>query len=108
MTSRGVRGAITLGANTKEEIKSATIELLNEMLQKNEIATQYIDGCGNPSASIPFNPNGSLHAIEGITSPDGLVLGKMGHTERFGDNVGKNIIGNKIQPLFTAGVKYFK
>ena len=78
------------------------------LIKNNQIATQYVDASGNPSASIPFNPNGSLHAIEGITSPDGLVLGKMGHTERFGDNVGKNITGNKIQPLFSAGVKYFK
>ncbi len=80
-----------------------------ELLAKNgQIATQYVDSMGNPSVSIPFNPNGSLHAIEGITSPDGLVLGKMGHSERVGENVGKNIIGNKVQPLFTAGVKYFK
>ena len=56
---------------------------------------------------IPFNPNGSTCAIEGITSPDGLVFGKMGHTERFGSNVGKNIIGNKLQPIFRGGVAYF-
>ncbi len=79
-----------------------------QLLAKNgQIATQYVDNFGEPSASIPFNPNGSLHAIEGITSPDGLVLGKMGHTERVGANVGKNILGNKTQPIFTAGVKYF-
>lgn len=82
--------------------------VIDTLATNGQIATQYVDAFGNPSASIPFNPNGSLHAIEGITSPDGLVLGKMGHTERFGDNVGKNITGNKIQPLFSAGVKYFK
>ena len=80
-----------------------------ELLAKNgQIATQYVDDKGNPSAEIPFNPNGSVEAIEGITSPCGLVLGKMGHTERFGLNVGKNICGNKIQPIFSSGVKYFK
>ncbi len=77
-------------------------------LEKNgQIATQYVDANGLPSANIPFNPNGSIHAIEGITSPCGLVLGKMGHSERVGENVGKNISGNKVQPIFSSGVKYF-
>ena len=57
---------------------------------------------------IRYNPNGSLYAIEGITSPCGRVLGKMGHTERRGNDVAKNIPGEKIQPLFKAGVDYFK
>ena len=82
--------------------------VIRELEKNGQIATQYVDANGMPSASIPFNPNGSMHAIEGITSPDGLVLGKMGHSERFGVNVGKNISGNKIQPIFTSGVKYFK
>ena len=82
--------------------------VLESLARNGQIATQYVDENGNPSAAIPFNPNGSLDAIEGITSPDGLVFGKMGHTERFGANVGKNIVGNKIQPIFGAGVKYFK
>lgn len=82
--------------------------VVESLARNGQIATQYVDESGNPSASIPFNPNGSLHAIEGITSPDGLVFGKMGHTERFGENVGKNIAGNKVQPIFGAGVKYFK
>ena len=73
-----------------------------------QIATQYVDLNGEPSLEVPFNPNGSMCAIEGITSPCGLVLGKMGHSERFGENVGKNISGNKIQPIFSAGVKYFR
>ncbi len=81
--------------------------LVAKMAENGQIATQYVDAAGNPSAEIPFNPNGSVHAIEGITSPCGLVLGKMGHSERFGDNVGKNVCGNKIQPIFAAGVKYF-
>ena len=81
--------------------------LVAKMAENGQIATQYVDAAGNPSAEIPFNPNGSVYAIEGITSPCGLVLGKMGHSERFGDNVGKNVCGNKIQPIFAAGVKYF-
>ena len=63
--------------------------------------------CGAPSNRIEFNPNGSLEAVEGITSPCGRVLGKMGHTERAGANVAKNIPGNKHQPLFQGGVDYF-
>ena len=82
--------------------------VISKLAANGQIATQYVDASGNPSAVIPFNPNGSMHAVEGITSPCGLVFGKMAHTERFGTNVGKNITGNKIQPLFSAGVKYFK
>ncbi|MBR4597936.1 MAG: phosphoribosylformylglycinamidine synthase subunit PurQ, partial [Opitutales bacterium] len=82
--------------------------VLNSLLKNGQIATQYVDLNGEPTADINFNPNGSLQAIEGITSPCGLVLGKMGHTERFGTNVGKNICGDKIQPIFEGGVEYFK
>jgi phosphoribosylformylglycinamidine synthase len=57
---------------------------------------------------MPFNPNGSTFAIEGITSPDGRVFGKMGHSERMGENIAKNIYGNKDQKIFEAGIKYFK
>ena len=80
-----------------------------ERLEANgQIAFQYTDLAGNPSMDIAFNPNGSMCAIEGITSPDGRVLGKMGHTERFSPYVGKNIYGEKYQPIFKNGVKYFK
>lgn len=72
-----------------------------------QIATQYTDLEGNPSMNIAHNPNGSVYAIEGITSPCGKVFGKMGHTERRGTNVAKNQPGNKHQPLFKAGVNYF-
>ncbi len=82
--------------------------LILELAKSGQIATQYVDGNGKPSPSIPYNPNGSMHAIEGITSPCGLVFGKMGHTERYGENVGKNIVGDKVQPIFLSGVKYFK
>ncbi|HQD49938.1 MAG TPA: phosphoribosylformylglycinamidine synthase [Defluviitaleaceae bacterium] len=79
-----------------------------EMMKKNgQIATQYVDLDGNPTYDIRFNPNGSIDAIEGITSPDGRVLGKMGHSERIGSNVAKNVPGEKDQKIFEAGVEYF-
>jgi len=79
-----------------------------ESLVKNgQIATQYVDMDGKASSDIRYNPNGSMYAIEGITSPDGRVLGKMGHSERIGSNVAGNVPGNKDQKLFEAGVGYF-
>ncbi|MGJ8677748.1 MAG: phosphoribosylformylglycinamidine synthase [Akkermansiaceae bacterium] len=78
-----------------------------QLAANGQIATQYTDLTGHPSMDIAYNPNGSLYAIEGITSPCGKVFGKMGHTERRGYHVGKNIPGNKHQPLFKAGVEYF-
>ncbi len=86
----------------------ATEEMLHKLVEGGQIATQYTDLLGNPSMDIRYNPNGSMLAIEGITSPDGRVFGKMGHTERVGEFVGKNISGNKYQPIFQAGVDYFK
>jgi phosphoribosylformylglycinamidine synthase len=86
----------------------ATEEMLRKLVENGQVATQYTDLQGNPSMDIQWNPNGSMLAIEGITSPDGRVLGKMGHTERAGAFVGKNIYGNKYQPIFQAGVDYFK
>jgi phosphoribosylformylglycinamidine synthase len=73
-----------------------------------QIATQYVGSTGAPSADIPFNPNGSVNAIEGITSPDGRVLGKMGHSERIGGCVAKNVPGKQDQQIFEAGVAYYK
>ena len=79
------------------------------VLAKNgQIATQYVDLAGNPSSDIEFNLNGSVCAIEGITSPDGRVLGKMGHSERKGENLYKNVPFAKDQQIFESGVKYFK
>lgn len=85
----------------------ASEEEIRSLAEAGQIATQYTDLDGNASMSPEFNPNGSLFAIEGITSPCGKVLGKMGHTERRGPSVGLNITGNKHQPLFKAGVEYF-
>ena len=85
----------------------ATHEEIQQLAKNGQIATQYTDLAGDPSMDISYNPNGSLYAIEGITSPCGKVFGKMGHTERRGKHVGKNITGEKHQPLFKAGVEYF-
>ena len=73
-----------------------------------QIATQYVDLEGNATADVHFNPNGSLFAVEGITSPDGRVFGKMGHAERIGSNLYKNVPGNYDLRMFEAAVKYFR
>ena len=86
----------------------ASPETIAEMEKNGQIATQYVDQNGEPTYDMPQNPNGSYYAIEGITSPDGRVFGKMGHSERFAANVFKNVPGNKDQKLFESGVKYFK
>ena len=78
------------------------------MIANGQVATQYVDLEGNPTYDIRFNPNTSVLAIEGITSVDGRVFGKMGHSERVGSNVCKNVPGEKDQKLFKAGVDYFK
>ncbi|MDV4151025.1 phosphoribosylformylglycinamidine synthase [Clostridium sp. AL.422] len=83
-------------------------ELLKNLEANGQIATQYVDLDGNISMDMPYNPNGSMLAIEGITSPDGRVLGKMGHSERIGDNLYKNIPGNFDQKIFKSGVNYYK
>ncbi len=82
--------------------------LIRQMAEKGQIATQYVDLAGVPSMDTRFNPNASYFAVEGMTSPDGRVLGKMGHTERSGENLYKNVPGNKYQPLFEGGVDYFR
>ncbi len=87
---------------------TASPEVIAELSRQGQIAFQYCDATGVPSNAIEFNPNGSAQAIEGITSPCGRVLGKMGHSERRGANVAKNIPGNKFQELFEGGVDYFK
>lgn len=81
---------------------------LEKLAANGQIATQYCDLSGKPTMEYPFNPNGSAWAIEGITSPDGRVFGKMGHTERTGENLYKNCCGNFDMKLFESGVKYFK
>jgi len=86
----------------------ADVETVKQLAKNGQIATQYVDLAGNPSSNIEFNLNGSVCAIEGITSPDGRVLGKMGHSERKGENLYKNVPFAKDQQIFESGVKYFK
>ena len=81
--------------------------VIKQLIANGQVATQYVDLSGNPTMDVAFNPNSSMYAIEGIISPDGRVLGKMGHTERLTDNVAKNVAGNKEQLLFKGGVEYF-
>ncbi len=81
--------------------------LIKSLAENGQIATQYVDTFGHPTFDIRFNPNTSFDAIEGITSPDGRVFGKMAHSERIGDNVCKNVCGEKDQKIFQSGVAYF-
>ena len=83
-------------------------DLLNDFSEKGQIATQYVDFDGRPTMDIRHNPNHSVMAVEGITSPDGRIFGKMGHAERLGENVHKNIGGVKDMKIFASGVAYFK
>ena len=85
----------------------ASDEVLAQLKANGQIATQYVDESGVPGMDLDVNPNGSLLAIEGITSPDGRVFGKMGHSERSGNGLYVNVPGDKYQPLFEAGVEYF-
>ena len=86
----------------------APSEVLEELFANGQVFTQYVDEYDNPTMTSPFNPNGSMMAIEGIISLDGRVIGKMGHSERQGDNRFINIYGEMDQKLFESGVNYFK
>ena len=83
-------------------------ELARELFEKGQVATQYCNLEGQATMDKEYNINGSYHAIEGITSPCGRILGKMGHAERYEEGLLKNIYGNKVQDIFTNGVNYFK
>ncbi len=86
----------------------ATPGQFGTMIKNGQIASQYVNPLGKPTMVAPDNPNGSLMAVEGITSADGLVFGKMGHSERFREGLYKNVPGNYDQKIFASGVKYFK
>ena len=86
----------------------ASKEVLEELIKNGQVATQYVDWNGEATYDIAYNPNGSLYAIEGITSPDGRILGKMAHSERSYTSIMKNIPGNKDQKLFESGVEYYQ
>lgn len=83
-------------------------DVLKRLIENGQIATQYVDPTGSVASDIEYNPNGSICAIEGITDPDGRVLGKMGHSERKGDNLYFNVPFEKDQKIFESGVNYFK
>lgn len=84
-------------------------EVMKELIKNGQIATQYVDLEGKPTYDIRYNPNGSTYAVEGITSPDGRILGKMGHSERsYRKDILINVPGNKDQKIFESGVEYYK
>lgn len=87
---------------------TADAETIKRLAENGQIATQYVDLNGKPACAMPFNPNGSVCAVEGITSPDGRVLGKMGHCERKGENLYANVPFEKDMKIFESGVNYFK
>ena len=86
----------------------ADSRLIDKLAENGQIITQYVDMMGQPTYDIQYNPNGSYSAIEGITSPDGRILGKMGHSERIGKDLYKNVPGVYEMGLFQSAVKYFK
>jgi phosphoribosylformylglycinamidine synthase len=86
----------------------ASDELIEMMLINGQIATQYVDNDGAPTNDVRFNPNNSYLAIEGITSKDGRVFGKMGHSERIGQDLYQNVPGDYDQKIFESGIAYFK
>ena len=86
----------------------ASEEWIKKLFANGQVATQYVNLQGEATMDVRYNPNGSYYAIEGITSPDGRVLGKMAHSERIGENVAKNIYAKQDQKIFESGVNYFK
>ena len=82
-------------------------ELLQEMIDNHQIATQYVDENGEPSMNVEDNLNGSMLAIEGVLSKDGMIFGKMGHSERYEPGLFQNISGNRDQDIFASGVRFF-
>ncbi len=100
-------GVYAIPASHGEGRFVANDEWLKKLFENGQVATQYVDVDGNPTMDEDFNPNGSYCAIEGITSPDGRVLGKMAHSERRGEGVAMNIYGEQDQKIFKSGVLYF-
>ncbi len=98
----------TVAASHGEGKFTASKEVADKLFTNGQVAFQYVDPEGHPTMTSPYNPNGSTQAIEGIVSPDGLILGKMAHSERWGEGLMKNIYGQKDQNLFRNAVNYFK
>ena len=87
----------------------ASEKVMKELIENGQIATQYVDEKGNATYDIKYNPNGSVYAVEGITSKDGRILGKMGHSERcYTNGILQNVPGNKDQKIFESGIEYYK
>ena len=103
-----VGGIYTVPVSHGEGRFLASEELVKELAANGQIATQYVDLNGDPTLVTEYNPNGSICAIEGITSPEGRVLGKMGHAERIGKNLYRNVPGEYDMGLFRSAAKYFK
>ncbi len=108
LAEREVGDIVTVPISHGEGRFLASDELIAQLAKNGQIATQYVDADGNPTADIHFNPNNSACAIEGITSPDGRVFGKMGHSERIGNGLYKNVPGDFEIGMFRSAVKYFK
>lgn len=101
-------GVYSIPASHGEGRFVASEEWIRRLFENGQVATQYVDLDGNPTMDEDYNPNGSYYAIEGITSPDGRILGKMAHSERRGDGVAINISGCQNQYIFESGVEYFR
>ena len=108
LSEANVGDIITVPISHGEGRFLASDELIAELAANGQIATQYVDMAGNPTYDVHFNPNGSAMAIEGITSPDGRVFGKMGHSERIGSGLYRNVEGNYDLGMFRGAVKFFK
>lgn len=98
----------TIAVSHGEGRFAADRSVMDQLIANGQVATQYVDPDGNATYDVSFNPNGSIDAVESITSPDGRILGKMGHSERTGRNVAINVPGNKNQQIFAAGVEYYR
>jgi len=101
-------GVYSIPASHGEGRFVASEEWIRRLFENGQVATQYVDLDGNPTMDEDYNTNGSYYAIEGITSPDGRILGKMAHSERRGDGVAINISGCQNQYIFESGVEYFR
>ena len=108
MAGATLGGVYTNPASHGEGRFVAPKEWLDKLFENGQVVTQYVNESGNPTMDEEWNVNGSYMAIEGITSPDGRVLGKMAHSERRGDAVAVNIYGEQDMKIFESGVAYFK
>ena len=104
----GLGNVYSIPASHGEGRFVASDAVIKKLFENGQVATRYVDLSGKPTMDEDFNPNGSYAAIEGITSPDGRIFGKMAHSERIGDGVAINIYGNQNQHIFESGTEYFK